>query len=215
MSGSPRSPRLLRGGLVLLDPTSGTVQRVLPLQYNPDSITRTLQVQDMGDSGNRADTLRLKGPAIETIKLEAEIDLTDRLAEGDTEATELGLQPALSVLEMIIQPSSRQLQNNNTLADSGSLEVVPMETALCVMVWSTNRIVPVKVTDFTITEDAFDASLNPIRARISLGLRVLTVTDLGFSHKGGALFMAYLQQKERMAARAPAGRLSLLGLQGI
>jgi hypothetical protein len=208
-------PRLLRGGLVLLDPTSGTVQRVLPLQYNPDSITRTLQVQDMGDSGNRADTLRLKGPAIETIKLEAEIDLTDELAEGNNEAAELGLQPVLSALEMIIQPSSRQLQNNNTLADSGALEVVPMETALCVLVWGKTRVTPVKVTDFTITEDAFDASLNPIRARVSLGLRVLTVTDLGFSHKGGTLFMAYLQQKERMAARAPAGRLSVLGLQGI
>ena len=63
-------------------------------------------------------------------------------------------------------------------------------------------VTPVKVTDFTITEDAFDSSLNPIRARVSLGLRVLTVTDLGFSHKGGTLFMAYLQQKERMAARA-------------
>ena len=116
---------------------------------------------------------------------------------------------------MIIQPSSRQLQNNNSLADQGSLEVVPMETALCVLVWSRNRVMPVKVTDFSITEDAFDTSLNPIRARVSLGLRVLTVTDLGFQHKGGTLFMAYLQQKERMAARAPSGRLSALGLEGI
>jgi len=215
MSGYSRSPRLLRGGLVLLDPTSGAVQKVLPLQYNPDTITRTLQVQDMGDSGNRADSLRLKGPAIETIKLEAEIDLTDALEKGDRDALEVGLQPGLAALEMIIQPSSRQLQNNNSLADQGSLEVVPMETALCVLVWSRNRVMPVKVTDFSITEDAFDTSLNPIRARVSLGLRVLTVTDLGFQHKGGTLFMAYLQQKERMAARAPSGRLSALGLEGI
>ncbi len=215
MSGSSGSPRLLRGGLVLLDPTSGTVQRVLPLQYNPDSITRTLQVQDMGDSGNRADSLRLKGPAIETIKLEAEIDLTDQLEHGDRDATQLGLQPALASLEMIIQPDPKQLQNNNSLADSGSLEIVPMETALCVLVWSRNRVMPVKVTDFSITEDAFDPSLNPIRARVSLGLRVLTVTDLGFAHKGGSLFMAYLQQKKRMADRAPSGSLSVLGLESI
>jgi hypothetical protein len=215
MTGFPRSPRLLRGGLVLLNPTSGTVQKVLPLQYNPDSITRTLQVQDMGDSGNRADSLRLKGPAIETIKLEAEIDLTDELERGNPTALQLGLQPVLAALELIIQPTSRQLQNNNSLADSGALEVVPMETALCVLVWSRNRVMPVKVTDFSITEDAFDTSLNPIRARVSLGLRVLTVTDLGFAHKGGTLFMAYLQQKERMAARAPAGRLSMLGLENV
>lgn len=215
MTGYSRSPRLLRGGLVLLDPTSGTVQRVMPLQYNPDSITRSLQVQDMGDGGNRADALRLKGPAIETLKLEAEIDLTDLLEAGDAQALEMGLQPAIAALEMIIQPSSRQLQNNNTLADSGAMEIVPMETALCVLVWSKNRVMPVKVTDFSVTEDAFDASLNPIRAHVSLGLRVLTVTDLGFAHRGGTLFMAYLQQKERMAARVAKGRLASLGLEGI
>jgi hypothetical protein len=215
MTGYSRSPRLLRGGLVLLDPSSGAVQTVLPLQYNPDSLTRTLQVQDMGDSGNRADSLRLKGPAIETIKLEAEIDLADQLERGERDAQEMGLQPALAALEMIVQPSSRQLQNNNTLADSGAMEIVPMETALCVLVWSKNRVMPVKVTDFTITEEAFDPALNPIRARISLSLRVLTVTDLGFQHRGGTLFMAYLQQKERMAARTPTGRLSALGLEGV
>jgi hypothetical protein len=215
VSGFSGSPRLLRGGLVLLDPISGTVQRVLPLQYNPDSITRTLQVQDMGDSGNRADSLRLKGPAIETIKLEIEIDLTDQLERGDQSAIQMGLQPALASLEMIIQPDPSQLKNNNSLANSGSLEIVPMETALCVLVWSRNRVMPVKVTDFSITEDAFDPSLNPIRARVSLGLRVLTVTDLGFSHKGGALFMAYLEQKKRMADRAPPSALSVLGLEGI
>jgi hypothetical protein len=215
MTGYSRSPRLLRGGLVLLDPSSGTVKRVLPLQYNPDSITRTLQVQDMGDSGNRADSLRLKGPAIETIKLEAEIDLTDHLERGDSTAEQVGLQPVLAALEMIVQPSSQQLQGNNALADAGAMEIVPMETALCVLVWSKDRVMPVKVTDFTITEEAFDPSLNPIRAHVSLGLRVLTVTDLGFQHKGGTLFMAYLQQKERMAARAPSSRLSILGVETI
>jgi hypothetical protein len=215
MTGYSRSPRLLRGGLVLLDPSSGTVKRVLPLQYNPDSITRTLQVQDMGDSGNRADSLRLKGPAIETIKLEAEIDLTDHLERGDSTAEQVGLQPVLAALEMIVQPSSQQLQGNNALADAGAMEIVPMETALCVLVWSKDRVMPVKVTDFTITEEAFDPSLNPIRAHVSLGLRVLTVTDLGFQHKGGTLFMAYLQQKERMAARAPSSRLSTLGVETI
>jgi hypothetical protein len=215
MSGLSRSPRLLRGGLVLLDPTNGSVKQVLPLQYNPDTITRTLQVQDMGDTGNRSDSLRLKGPAIETIKLEIEIDLTDQLEKGDSDALEFGLQPGLAALEMIIQPTTEQLKGSHTRANQGTLEVVPMDTALCVLVWSRNRVMPVKVTDFSITEEAFDTSLNPIRARVSLGLRVLTVTDLGFQHKGGTLFMAYLRQKERMAARAPAGRLPMLGLEGI
>lgn len=212
MTGYSRSPRLMRGGLVQLDPSSGMVRSILPLQYNPDTITRTLQVQDMGDDTARADTLRLKGPAIETIKLDAEIDLTDKLERGDFEATEFGLHPALAALEMLIQPASRQLLNNDALANFGAMEVVPMETALCVLVWSKNRVVPVKVTDFSITEDAYDPSLNPIRARVSLGLRVLTTTDLGFSHPGGRLFMAHLQQKERLAALGGSSPLSTLGI---
>lgn len=215
MSGSTRSPRMLRGGLVLLDPSSGNVRTMLPLQYNPDSLSRQLQVQDMGDSGGRSDTLRLKGPAIETIKLDAELDLTDLLERGDGEATRYGLQPALAALEMIIQPTSQQLQSNNRLADNGAMEIVPIETALCVLVWSRNRVMPVKVTDFSVVEDAFDTALNPIRARVSLGLRVLSVADLGFAHRGGMLFMAYLQQKERMAAQVPPGRLAMFGVQRI
>src|SRR5690242_18343183 len=44
----PRSPRLLKGGVVLVDATSGAIQRIVSLQYNPDSITRTLQAVSMG-----------------------------------------------------------------------------------------------------------------------------------------------------------------------
>src|SRR5450432_3522525 len=56
---------------------------------------------------------------------------------------------------------------------------------LTLFVWSKSRVVPVRVFDFSVTEEAFDPNLNPIRAKISLGLRVLNVDDLGFSHPGG------------------------------
>ena len=80
-----------------------------------------------------------------------------------------------------------------------------MEAPLTLFVWSKNRIVPVRITDFSITEEAFDPALNPIRAKVSLGMRVLSVDDLGFDHKGGSLFMTYLQQKEQLAARDRIG----------
>jgi hypothetical protein len=215
MTGLTRSPRLIKGGIVLLDPMSGTVQRIIQLQYNPESINRSLQVQDLGDSGNRADVLRLKGPAIETIKVDVEIDLTDQLEIGDSTAQDVGLQPQLAALELIIHPTVESLKSNNTLAGNGTLEIVPMETPLAVFVWSKNRVVPIKITDFSVVEDAFDTSLNPISAKVSLGMRVLSVSDLGFEHRGGMLFMTYLQQKERLARRSPAGSLAALSLQGI
>jgi hypothetical protein len=81
-----------------------------------------------------------------------------------------------------------------------------------VLVWSRSRIVPVRVTDLGITEEAFDTALNPTRAKVSLGLRVLTINDLGFEHRGGGIFMAYLQAKERLSQRVRATSLSELGI---
>lgn len=215
---TPLSPRLLKGGLVQVDPSSGKVLRVIALQYNPDSVTRTVQVQASGgEGGDRSEALRLKGAGIETIKLEAEIDATDRLAEpgGNPDAVQLGIHPELAALEALVHPRADALQQNDALASAGVLEVLPLEAPLTLFVWSKQRIVPVRVTDLSVTEEAFDAALNPIRAKVTIGLRVLSVDDLGFKHRGGTLFMAHLRTKESLAARAGSVPLSELGLEAI
>ena len=212
------APRLVKGGIVQVDVTTGTPVRVIALQYNPDSLTRTLQIQATGgEHADQSQALRLKGPAIETLKLEAEIDATDRLEFPDQNAdtVALGIHPQLAALETIIYPKSSQLLSNNQLARGGTLEIAPMETPLTLFIWSKSRIVPVRLTEFSVTEDAFDIALNPLRAKISLGMRVLSVNDLGFDHKGGGLFMAYLQAKEQLATRSPAAAFSTLGIGGI
>ncbi len=218
MTTFPNSPAVLKGGLVLLDPVTSTVRRVIALQYNPDSLTRTLQPKSAGgqEGGGRSEALRLTGPPIETIKLDAEIDATDQLEfpGSNPVASESGIFAQLAALETIVYPSSTQLQANNALADAGTLEILPMTAPLTLLVWSKTRIVPVRITDFSVTEEAFDAALNPIRARISLGMRVLSVDDLGFDAKGGDLFMSYLQRKEQLAAGGGSG-LGTLGLTGV
>jgi hypothetical protein len=217
MTGFPGSPRLVKGGLVLIDPVSGAVRRVIVLQYNPDSLSRSFQIKAFAsETGDRSEALRLKGPPVETIKLDAEIDATDQLEFPDQNPNvrQLGIFPQLAALETIIYPTSAQLLANNALAQSGTLEIVPVETPLALFVWSKNRILPVRVTDLSVTEEAFDPALNPIRAKVSLGLRVLTVDDLGFAHKGGSLFMNYLQAKEQLATKS-TGILNNLGIGGI
>jgi hypothetical protein len=217
MTGFTGSPRLVKGGLVLIDPDTAAVQRVISLQYNPDTLSRSLQIKaTSADGPDRAEALRLKGPPVETIKLEAEIDATDQLEFPDQnpDAVQLGIFPQLAALETIVYPTSTQLITNNALASSGTLEIVPMQTPLCLFVWSKNRVLPVRLTDFSITEEAFDPTLNPMRAKVSLSMRVLTVDDLGFDHKGGSLFMNYLQAKERLAAKI-GGQLNTLGIGGI
>lgn len=216
MTTFPNSPRLLKGGIVLIDPDASAVQRIIVLQYNPDTLTRTLQVKGVGaEGGDRSEALRLKGPPVETIKLEAEIDATDQLEAGVPPATRVGIHPQLATLELIVYPTSAQLQANNAMQQSGTLEIAPMQAPLLLFIWSKNRILPVRLTDFSVTEEAFDVSLNPIRAKVSLGLRVLSVDDLGFAQKGGSLFMIYQQQKEALAAMSQSGALSTLGIGGI
>jgi hypothetical protein len=215
MTTFPRSPLIQKAGLVLLDPDTSAVRRVIVLQYNPDSLHRTLQVQaTTGEGADRSEALRLKGPPTETLKLDAEIDATDQLEFPDknTDAVTLGVFPQLAVLESLVYPSTAQLLSAHALNAAGSTEILPMESALTLFVWSRQRVVPVRVTEFSITEEAFDVDLNPMRAKVSLGMRVLSVTDLGFEHRGGGIFMSYLGQKEQLAAKIAIGAISDLGL---
>jgi hypothetical protein len=218
MTGYSNSPKILKGGIVLLDAESGQVLRVISLQYNPEKMTRSMQVQAAGgEGGNRSEALRFKGPAVETFKLEADIDAADQLEfpARHRSVVENGIQPQVAVLESLVNPTSGQLLDRNAMSQSGMLEIAPMEEPLTLFVWGKNRIVPVRVTDFSVTEEAYDPSLNPILAKVSIGMRVLSVDDLGFAHKGGSLFMSYLQAKERLAAKAQAGSFSSLGIGGI
>ncbi len=75
-------------------------------------------------------------------------------------------------------------------------------------------MVPVRISDLSITEEAFDPALNPIRAKISLGLRILTIDDVGFAHPSGRMFMTYLANKEVLASQATKVLGSALGLGG-
>jgi hypothetical protein len=217
MNGFSGSPKLVKGGIVLADPTSLAVRRVITLQYNPESVTRSLQVQGTTATGDRSEALRLTGPAVETIKLDAELDATDQLEKPDANraAVEVGLHPQIALLESLVNPTASELIATNTSAAMGMIEIAPAQAPLSFFIWSAQRIVPMRVTDFGILEDAFDSNLNPIRARISLGMRVLSVDDLGFAHPGGTAFLGYLRGREALALRARAAGLQSLGIGGI
>lgn len=196
------SPLVRRGAILSLEPTTGTPLGTIMLQYNPDTLTRTLRPQSVGEEPDRSEILRLKGPAIETIKGDVEIDATDQLAASDPIAMRLGIAPQLSALELLVYPSSAVLIANEVLSLVGTIEILPMDSALTVFAWNPNRITPVRITDLEITEEAFDPQLNPIRAKVSLGMRVLNVNDVAFVSPAGALYMAYQIAKETMAGQA-------------
>lgn len=204
MTSFPGSPRLMKGALVGLD-LFNPLASVTIFQYNPDTMTRRLEAQTMGgEEGDRSEALRLKGAPVETISLDVEIDATDQLEKGDGLAGSVGIYPQLSALEMLIYPKSALVIANTVLALLGTTEIVPPVAPLTLFVWGPQRVLPVRISELSITEEAYDPNLNPIRAKVSLGLRVLSYNDLSVLHPGYYVFLAHQVVKETMATIASA-----------
>jgi hypothetical protein len=214
MSGFTRSPKLLKGAIVGIDPFN-PLASIIIFQYNPETLNRTLSPRVMGDTVNRGEALRLKGPPEETIKLDLYIDAADQLELGKPPATTSGVYPTLAALEMLLYPKSALVIANEALLAAGVIEVVPPEAPLTLFIWGPKRVVPVRLVEFSIAEEAFDPDLNPLRAKVGLGLRVLSYYDLGLLSIGGGLFMAHQIMKEVMATVGSVGNIGSTGTSGI
>ncbi|WP_151769750.1 hypothetical protein [Streptomyces abyssomicinicus] len=214
-------PKPIRSGIAVLDPGTGTPQQIIVLQFNPDTLERSVSPQSAGDggdaggggagSGDRNEALRLKGPAQETWKFTAEIDATDQLEVAAPD----GIHPQLAALEMLVQPTTAQLRAASELSKQGAIEITPIEMPLTLFTWGSKRVMPVRLTELSVNESAFDVNLNPIRASLSIGMKILTVSDLPAGHRGADLYMAHLAQKERLAAAARGGSVARLGFAGV
>jgi hypothetical protein len=200
MTTFPGSPRLLKGAIIGLDPTK-PLASVIVFQYNPDSLTRRLEARSSGggDNADRSEAFRLTGPPKETITLSVEIDAADQLEEANPIAVTMGVYPTLSALEMLLYPKSALVIANTALAQAGNIEIIPPEAPLTLFVWGPQRVLPVRLTSFSITEEAHDTLLNPIRAKVDLSLYVLSYIDLKLTNPGYMLFLAHQIAKEIMA----------------
>ncbi len=193
----PNPPRFLKGAIVGIDPLN-PVPSIVIFQYNPEKLTRSLNAQTVGGESS-SEPMRLKGAPTETITLDTEIDAADQLEKGDPKTAIMGIYPQLSALEMLIYPKTPVVIANAALALAGSLEFIAPEAPLTLLIWGPKRVLPVRLTQFTITEEAHDGQLNPIRAKVTLGLKVLSYNDLPPTHKGYGLFLAHQITKEAMA----------------
>lgn len=206
MMMNARSPRVQQGAIIGLDPFN-PVASVIMFQYNPETMTRTLTARASGGEGDPAEALRLKGPPEESIDLSVEIDATDQLEAVQFPATALGISPTLASLEMLLYPKSALVIANAVLTAAGIIEIIPPEAPLTLFIWGPSRVLPVRLTRLTIHEEAYDPKLNPIRAKVDLGLKVLSYHDLGLLSAGGALFMAHQVVKEVMATIGGVGTI--------
>lgn len=199
-SAFPRSPRLIKGGIVAyrlpdLFPT------VIVFQYNPDEVSRSLTMQG-GQGGGRGEANRVNGPPQETLSFSVELDAADQLERPAEHAVtvENGLHPVIASLERLVYPSYPVVIANEALAFAGSAFILQEQAPLALLIWGPRRVLPVKIDSLSIKEEAFDQKLNPIRAKADLSLRVLTYRDLDVTNPGYWVYLAAFTQKEIMSA---------------
>jgi hypothetical protein len=206
MTGLSRSPKFFKGAIIKFDLPLNPVPAVIPFQFNPESLSRTVEARAAEGEGG-TETFRLAGAPKETIKVEAVFDAADDLEKSEPVATQHGLHPQLAALETLLYPKSATVIANTALMFAGTVEVLPARSPFTVFIWGKNRIVPVRISSLSITEEAYDTNLNPIRAKVSMDLAVLSYSDLRTTHPGYAMFLAHQVVKEAMAVIDQANSL--------
>jgi hypothetical protein len=189
----PRRPRVVKGALIAVEsnppaPAIGPETPIFVFQYNPDMLTRTFSYLNYEEASTDCEKAQgTLGLPIELINLTFELDATDQLEhpEEHQETVKNGLHPSLAVLESMMYPKLRE----------GRKPKPPV----ILFIWGPNRIVPVFLTSMKVTEESFDPSLNPIRAKIDLCLRVLERSELTKNSSAYAIYKNRLNHKEALA----------------
>ena len=195
----PGSPLLLKGALAVYESDEqSALASTIVFQYNPNQLTRNLALRapprDPGNVGNaREDVRRVLGPPLETINLSVELDAADQLEKPSSNSlvAENGLHPVLASLEMLLYPPTTRVNENEQLAAGGEVQLSPESVPLVLLVLGKSRVAPVFLTKFSVVEEAFDRNLNPIRAKVDLGMRVLTYMELDPGTLGYDAYLAF------------------------
>jgi hypothetical protein len=204
-TGYSRSPKLAKGALVqVTEDLVAVVPHVIPFQYNPETVSRTLTPYNPfdGDAATRgqvAPTVQPFDPK-ESITLTLELDASDQLEEGDPVAVAFGVSDRIAAIERLTLPTKGlfgdlaaaavDLVSGPSAAKKPERPSVPV----VLFVWGPGRILPVRVTSYSIEEQLFSPTLHPVQAKVSLGLEVLT-PDVFKCQKGPAVELAVAAYK--------------------
>lgn len=182
-SGSSLTPRVLRGAFVQLVPNIvGVLPNIVVFQYNPDKLTHGLTPwnpfeTDQTQRGAQAPTVQPFNPR-ETFSLAIELDAADGLEEGNPIAIVAGVADRLAALKKLTLPSKGPIgdliASANALAGNAGVRAERPTVPIVLFVWGPGRILPVRITAFSVEETFFSPTLHPLQAKVTLGLEVLT-----------------------------------------
>ena len=169
MAPLPRSPSVLSGAFVLLQPPSWRALQVVVFQYNPEALRHRIAIPEQHAGGGLLGSIARWKPAAsvpetrERIELELLYDAADDLEHPDVhpETVRLGLLPRLEALRAVAFPASL----------TGAAPVL-------LLLFGARRALPVRVSALAIDEESFSPTLCPLRARARLELEALLPREL-------------------------------------
>lgn len=206
----PSRVPLRKGALVALRETLTTL-RIIGFQYNPETLTRELAPREVGGTGGgRTREIYYAGAADETISIDVHLE---SIPPSDPIAAMEGVYPQIAALQLLLYPSTAVVTEANLELEAGSIEFSQSPVPTVLFVWGSQRCLPVRMQSMTVVEEMFDADLKPIRATLSLRMKVVSYSDVTPSDPAFDLSLAQQKRMELLALAAQATKSNIIAIE--
>jgi hypothetical protein len=183
LSGYERTPAVIPGAFVqLIEDIIGVVPNIIAFQYNPESVTRTLEPWnpfevDQADRGSQAPTVQPYAPT-EKFSFTLDLHAADFMETGNPLAIAHGVAPQIAALKKLTQPTEGLLgdlvASAKALAGNPAASMERPTVPIVLLILGPGIIYPVRVTSFSVEEKEFNTLLYPLHATCALEMQVLT-----------------------------------------
>ncbi len=197
----------LRGALVEYSGDFlGPIPNLVVFQFNPEELARTIKIPEppaaaTGNGTAAAEPSATSAPPTESFTLTAKFSAADDLGKGGAVSAiprVFGIGPQIAALEKMVYPAGPLSGLLGQALDAvGSVSIgtdgisaggsakpaerpTPRQSVPRILfIWGYTRVLPVRIKSMTITEQKFDALLNPVQVEIQIGLDVLSLSKDG------------------------------------
>ncbi len=159
----------------------GPIPNVVIFQFNPETLTRTVQIPARPTSGSSRETSQAGEPAVEKISLKASFSAADEFGDNKVLARLFGVGTRLAALEKMVYPAERPDRSDrcraggavSSAAGGDACQPIPRETYPRILfIWGPYKILPVVIESMSITEQQYDFLLNPVQAEVTISMAV-------------------------------------------
>ncbi len=185
---------LLRGAFVEYSGDFlGPIPNLVVFQFNPEELSRTINIPatTAGSSGTaEADSGTTGSSPTESFTLTAKFSAADDLGKGGAVSAiprVFGIGPQIAALEKMVYPGGPlsgligeaidKIGGSSPSTEPADRDIPRQSLPRILFIWGYTRVLPVRIKSMTITEQKFDAFLNPVQVEIQIGLDVVNLAS--------------------------------------